>query len=648
MTVGKISRHLTPKLLLVLVLQFLLLAVLLGYRSYKDSSSGCIGCHGDRARLERLGAPWAYVTQEMVEEESRHPNVQCRDCHLGDGRAEDKERAHRGMLKMLIVSESAGLLPRSEGYPGPLRQTGDDEMFALMPKTEIDGEYYILDNVRNILWHDRDPLTFGFDPGIAEKTCSKRGCHPDKLKQFRKTTMGRNYRQRYMRTWLDPYGPHNCGPSFADPPPPDLLQEPSFAYENTERISRNLNAPFNRGHAEDKQRFCNVCHAGCLDCHYTPSEREGRHAFTGRPDSLSCSGYGRGASTCHPGAMSSRRGETYIGGDYSLPQGMEPDVHYREGIQCIDCHQTGRKGMGDMERKATCQDCHIEAEEALQRSIHREMDCATCHISQLGGYQLTIWGPGPVAERRNPFKKYSLYYGIQSPPILMRDQEGRWMPVKVWPHSVGNIKEDVPPSPSIQFRWPDGQTRDAYYIVGTFDGLPENNKHLLWIEIEQAAHPYGKARGCESCHASEGQTALSEWEFYDTAGAEPFTGSYRIVADEKGLRFTDMNSHTPIIPLPGARLSDFASWVYLKDRWRMPGDFSIKADRSKYLKYRKLYDDIEKTLEEIGPPPDNPKLLLRYRAVRSEAVHDLDGAEGVIRESLREEARNALPKRVNP
>ncbi len=623
MEIGYISKRLRPVLVGILLIQGVLLTSLFGYRSWKDSSETCIKCHSDKKRLEASGASWAYVTPGMVEKESRHPNIQCRDCHLGDGRAMEPEKAHSGMLRMLVISNEGKVMPRKEGYPGPLRMSGDDLMFALFPKVEMDGDLYMLPEVRNILWHDRDPLTLGFDPGIAEKTCGKSGCHPAELDQFRKTIMGRNYRQRTMKTWIEPYGPHNCGPSFADIPPPDSLDKAAFDYRNTAKIMKNLNVPFTREQAEDKQKFCNVCHAGCLDCHYTPSDKEGRHSFTRKPTSLSCSGYGRGASTCHPGAMTSRRGETYIGGAYSIPQGMPGDIHYSKGIDCVDCHPTGEKGMGDMERKASCQDCHIEAEEATARGVHKNLDCATCHISALGGYQITIWGPGEVAGMKNPFHKYSLYYGVQKPPIIMKDQKGRWMPVKVWPHSVGNIKQDVPPSGEIKFRWPDGQTRDAYYIVGTFDDLPENNKHLLWVELEQASHPFGKARSCGSCHDSEGQESFSTWEFYDYDGSEPFTGSHRIVGDSNGLRFMEMKNITPVKPLPGSKLTDFASWLYLKDRWVVPGDFSIKADRGKYSKYLNYYRTIKDDLHALSGRPSDPKEKRRLQQLRETAFHDL-------------------------
>ncbi|RMG67851.1 MAG: cytochrome C [Nitrospirae bacterium] len=632
MAIGRISSLLNRRVVLILTLQFVLLVVLLGYRHWQDSSAECIRCHSNKKLLKELNAEWAYVTLKEVQKESKHPNILCRDCHLGNGRAKDKDTAHRGMLKMLIVGMNGELLPRKQGYPGPLRETGDDRMFALMPKELYEGDLYMLEEVRNILWHDHDPKTLGFDPKIAERTCGRPDCHPDELKQFRTTIMGRNYRQRTMRTWLKPYGPHNCGPSFADLQPPAVLDRADFDYKNTEEIMENLNVPFSKGQAEDKQKFCNVCHAGCLDCHFTPSNKQGRHAFSRTPPPESCLGYGRSASQCHPGAMVSRRGETYIGGDYSIPQGMSPDVHYKLGITCVDCHPPGEKGMGDMERAATCQDCHIETEEAHAGSIHRNMDCATCHVRSLGGYQLTVWGPGRVAERPNPFHKYSLYYGIQEPPIIIKDQKGRWMPVKLWPHSVGNIKRDVPSSGSIKFRWPNGETRDAYYIVGTFDGLPENNKHLLWIEIEQAAHPFQRARDCDSCHASETQISYSTWEFNDYDGADSFRGNHKIVADSRGLRFVDIKNTTPIRLLPGARLTDFATWLYLKDKWEMPGDFSIKTDRNRYRIYKERFENLMKRIKRIDElSKDFSKKKKRlWKELRSAAIHDPDRAEEIL------------------
>jgi hypothetical protein len=627
-SLGSISDRVNGKTVFLVVLQFVLLTAFLGHRSWEDSSAECLACHSDKKKLESLGYPQFYVTREMVERESNHPNVKCHECHLGNGRAKTAAEAHQGMLRPLFLGDSGVVLERKKVAPQALLPHGDDRIRELLPP---DSE------VRNILWHDRNPETLNFDPAIAAKTCGKSNCHPQELEQFKKSDMATNFRQRTMKTWIDPYGPHNCGPSFSDVPPLPYLKETGFDFRNTDEIVRNLNTGFSREQAVDKQKFCNVCHVGCLDCHYAPSKEKGVHAFAKRPSSESCAGNGRGTSICHPGAMQSRRGETYIGGDYSIPKGMTPDVHYEKKILCADCHQTGEKGMGDMQRKATCQDCHLEIEEAHRKGIHKALDCATCHISELRGYQITVWGPGYVADKPNPFKKYSLYYGVQKPPVLMKDQKGKWMPVKVWPHSVGNIRNDVPPSGKVLFRWPKGETRDAYAVMGTVDNLPGDNKHLLWLEIEQAAHPFGKARTCESCHRSESQLAVSTWEFQDDQGAEPFQGTHRIVADQDSLRIEDIRNTTPIHLLEGAKMEDFASWVYLKDRWKVAGDFSIKTDKEKYKKSLGLSKEIEKELKTLDAKSKgfDKKTLRNYKALRGAVLHDPDAGSGTLEEYKR-------------
>lgn len=645
MKIGTISDYINKKTVIIFVIQFFLVMTVLGYKAWKDTDVECIRCHSDKEKMTKLGYSQFYATREMVEKESKHPNVKCHECHLGDGRAKDPDKAHKGMLAVLLIDDDGNVLKRKKVYPDALLPTGDDKIRLMLPKIEHNGELLPHPDVRNILWHDRDPETFNFDPDIAKKTCGKSGCHPEELKQFKTTIMATNFRQRTMRTWLEPYGPHNCGPSFADLPPMELLRGAGFQFKNTEDIRKELNVPFSREQAVGKQKFCNVCHAGCLDCHYAPDRKKGVHHFTNKPTSESCGGYGRGTSICHPGAMQSRRGETYIGGDYSIPRGMNPDVHYKKDIHCVDCHTTGEKGMGDMQRKANCQDCHIEIEDAHAKSIHKDMDCATCHINELRGYQITIWGPGLVAGIENPFKKYSLYYGIQGPPILMKDQKGKWMPVKIWPHSVGNIKPDVKPSERLMFRWPSGETRDAYYVVGTFSiedkrGLvgetkspPRSNKHLLWFEIEQAAHPYGKARSCESCH-KERQIAVSTWEFMDYQGAEPFKGGHKIIADKNGLRIVDMKNATPIKLLEGYKIEDFASWIFFKDKWQMPGDFSIKVEKEKYNKYLVLANKIDKELKILDNyvKGKDKKIQRRFKELKGIVLHNQDGAMERIKE----------------
>ncbi len=631
MKIGDISEYINKKTITIFILQFLLIVTVLGYRAWKNTSIECINCHSDKEKLTQLNFPELHVTQEMVEKESKHPNVKCHECHLGDGRAKDPDKAHRGMLSAIFVGHDGSILKRKDIHRGALLPSGEDKIRQMLPQVKIDGQLWPHWDVRNVLWHDRSQETFGYDPKIAKKTCGRSGCHPQEFKQFNTTNMATNFRQRTMRTWLEPYGPHNCGPSFADLPPMEILRSAGFSFKNTEDIVKELNAPFSKEQAIAKQKFCNVCHTGCLDCHYAPDREKGVHNFVSKPTSISCAGYGRGTSICHPGAMQSRRGETYIGEDYSIPTGMKPDVHYKEGIHCVDCHTTGEKGMGDMQRKANCQDCHIEIEEAHKKSVHKNMDCASCHINELRGYQVTIWGPGKIAGRDNPFKKY-LYYGIQGPPILIKDQKDKWMPVKVWPHSVSNIKPDVKSSEKLMFRWPNGETKDAYYIVGTFDA-PANNKHLLWLELQQVSHPFGNARSCDSCHKDK-QVTISEWEFMDDQGAEHFKGSYKIIADRNGLRIAEMKNSIPIKLLDGYKLEDFASWVYFNDKWQVPGDFSIKVEKEKYNKYLALSKAIDRELKIIDSlvKGRDKKTMKKFKELKGIVLHNEDGAMELMKE----------------
>ncbi len=289
--------------------------------------------------------------------------------------------------------------------------------------------------------------------------------------------------------------------------------------------------------------------------------------------------------------------------------------------------------MGDKQRKASCQDCHIEIEDAHSKSVHKNLECAACHINELRGYQIVVYGPGIVAGKHNPFKKYSLYHGIQSPPIIMKDQKGKWMAVKVFPHSVGNFKEDVKPSETVMFRWKDSDIKDPYYIVGTHS-IGANDKHLLWLEIQHVSHPYGKGRTCESCHKDE-QISVSHWEYEDDQGAkEPFKGGYKIIAGKNGLKITEMKNTTTIKVADGYKLEDFASWLFLKDKWQMPGDFSIKTEKDKYAKYlnlsRKISAELKSLDKEIKNKDKNTQK--KFREIRGVVIHNEDGAVELIKE----------------
>jgi hypothetical protein len=315
--------------------------------------------------------------------------------------------------------------------------------------------------------------------------------------------------------------------------------------------------------------------------------------------------------------MERRRGDSYLGKEFSEPAGLPEDVHVKQKMVCVDCHQTGQGGMGHIERRATCQDCHPEVEQAMAKSSHKNVSCEACHVKILGGYEMTSWGAGMVASKPNPFKKYSLYYGPQEPPILIKDLKGIWIPTKIWPNSAGGIKETVLPKQGLTWRWPKGETRDAYVQLGTFNFTGGNNNYLAWMQVEQVAHPLGKSRSCESCHASASQVAKVTWEYLDSQGAKPFKGSQKVLADKNGLRIVDIKAMTNIKPLPDGRTENFAAWMHLGDIWKTSGDFSIP--KSDPVKYRKLEKDIQRSMKKL----DAEDRELKQREEKDEAVKKL-------------------------
>ena len=120
---------------------------------------------------------------------------------------------------------------------------------------------------------------------------------------------------------------------------------------------------------------------------------------------------------------------------------------------------------------------------------------------------------------------------------------------------------------------------------------------------------------------------MSTWEFLDGQGTEEtFTGTYEIVADPMGLFIQNMRNTSPIRVFEDYNLSDFASWVYLKDKWRMKGDFSIKTDESKYRLYLDKYQTLAAKLKKIDQNVEtlDSKTRRRYQNIKGAVLHNLE------------------------
>ena len=548
-------------------MKYLFLAlVLAGSVCGLSAQDRCVECHGSQETMASQGAAPFTVTAAEVEAQS-HMGADCSQCHLGDGGQVDKQAAHKGLLKMIVVSKK-GLKADPATRKLPL-QMGGKALKGLFAGVEKGGAVVPDPSVASLSWSDmrRDSLTQDF--AAMGKTCGQ--CHTEEFEQFQHSAMGMNAKQKQYAGWHSARGPHDCGPWFDG---------------NFESMQAETAAPMNMDSTAVDQRACNLCHAGCLDCHFDPKPAAGGglHHFVKTPTSLGCYGGGRG-STCHAGPEDRRRGAGYFGGDYGFPAGGAPDAHLAAKVECLDCHDSSRNdpklGHGVVKRQAegSCQRCHAAEVGSHARSRHKNLACEACHIQEVGGYQATYWGPGKMAGSVTPYYKYKAYYGVMAEPIIIRDQRGRWIPVKPFPMAVMNQKAGAY-KPGLHWRFPATlpereRTDDAWAYVGLSSALPENNQAMLWIQMDKMSHKLGKARTCQSCHGEPkgAQRQKVAWNYSDS-GAKPFSGSHEVLASREGLSIRGLQSG-PITLEPGFTLSALAPWTYMKDAWHVKGNFAL-------------------------------------------------------------------------
>jgi len=523
--------------------------------------------------MESLGYGHFFMTPKEVEAQTHMPAT-CTECHLGNPAENAKDAAHKGMARLLVISQK-GLTPVASPRNHPL-EFGTNPMGRIYTVTDKEGKSVRDTSVAALSWHDKRPDTLSQDFNVMKKTCG--ACHEKEFDEFSRSTMATNGKQSQYKGWTSKErGPHNCGPWFEG---------------NFEAMQTNTALPMSIESHRINQKACNTCHVGCLDCHFSPQKKstidpsKGVHTFVKTPPSESCYGDGR-ASICHAGPEDRRRGAGYFGGAFSFPEGNAPDAHLKARVGCLDCHASTKSnpslGHGMVRRQAqdSCQRCHEEAVRSHAASRHRNLSCEACHIQQVAGYQGTYWGPGTLAGSATPYFKFKAYYGFMPQPILIRDQKGRWIPVKPFPMAVVNQKA-APFTPGLHWRFPADlpdllRTDDAWAYVGLFGGMPENNRAMLWIQMDKMSHKLGRSRSCDSCHASPDGAQLQQvaWEYSDP-GALPFSGGHEVLANKNGLFIRKMQSEKIELE-PGYTLSALAPWVYLKDKWQVGGDFSLPA-----------------------------------------------------------------------
>jgi hypothetical protein len=206
MAIGKLWKFFGNRTgMAILLVQLVLVIILAFLYSGYQSSDKCVACHADKSKMIALGYPEFTMTREQVQKEARHPNTECRDCHLGNGLSADPAKAHKGMLKLIVLDNNFEVMSRKD-HVKQLLPSGNDRQRNMLPRLADGSLDY---EVGTLLYHDRSPVTLGYDPALAKKTCGKSSCHPEEVKQFATSIMGANFRQRSMRTWNDIHGPNN-------------------------------------------------------------------------------------------------------------------------------------------------------------------------------------------------------------------------------------------------------------------------------------------------------------------------------------------------------------------------------------------------------------------------------------------------------
>lgn len=616
-----------------------------------DADSSCVKCHGDKEMVTKLGYPQMYLDPATIDKEVNMGGIPCESCHLGNPSSMNKDEAHKGMPRPFYAAVGKNhkyqAVSRDITNFDPITPKGKDRTKLLMRKADPDKAKALgIKQIAQLYYHDHDPVTMAYDPSIAKSTCG--ACHEKEVTDYDKSGMGLQKTQRGFTHWTKGKpGPQNCGPWFGD---------------NYEKIKGECTRgdAYTKEQAAGSDRGCNKCHASCTDCHYQGFKATpGRHTFSKAPETLSC--YGSGKETvCHAGPMDRRRGAGYMRGEFAFPANELPDdVHNANGVKCIDCHEMKDHSYGHIgseNARQSCNKCHKEIVDAVKASDHKNVDCSSCHIQQVGAYQMTFWGPGKSEGIQNLFTKHKEYYGVRNEPLLVKQPKtGLWIPLKPYPMGTMNVStkpdnigklllRDIPKTTvkgNTSIGQPESfdvergaeQVNDMYIITGLFKGFGLDDKMLGWIQMDKMSHSIGKARDCASCHSSHAQTSTS-WYTYELANdvKKPFSGSYTVTADKNGIRFENFKN-TEIVPADGMDVNDFAPFVKNNKAWNVKGiDMELKFNDKKYAAglgdYQIAYADLNNRIAK----EKDPAKLAQLNKIKAIMYHNSAMAEQMLKD----------------
>jgi hypothetical protein len=130
---------------------------------------------------------------------------------------------------------------------------------------------------------------------------------------------------------------------------------------------------------------CKSCHASCGDCHVRSPARDGLSSGFVKGHGFVKKDEGRTCAVCHGGRVYP---------EYTGKYGGSPDVHFRKGMTCVDCHKKAHLHSGIVsirgqvaadKNRPRCIDCHKIGKEsgALSKLAHArhegKVSCYGCH-----------------------------------------------------------------------------------------------------------------------------------------------------------------------------------------------------------------------------------------------------------------------------
>lgn len=269
---------------------------------------------------------------------------------------------------------------------------------------------------------------------------------------------------------------------------------------------------------------CTACHVtNCSDCH-------DNFRSIKKPVTADCQGCHRGYYTGwdysgrapREDNMRYQRGQSDKGETWLK---MTPDVHYRAGMTCGDCH-----GMSSMMQGKTssqgCRDCHKPDPKVIEHSIaaHMErLECYACHSGwapqEYGTFFLRFRTPDLKEDfdlKPGPHPEYlrSAYLKMQDAPPLGINSSGRVSPIRpqfiVYYTDIQRARNKGPENTLLAAEWRAFFPHTIQRGSVTCEGCHENPRRFLLEPESQRIYQTAKdGLGLESFWLQKGQRVVN-------------------------------------------------------------------------------------------------------------------------------------------